>query len=218
MHKYLHPSFRLGLSVVSLKHQFGATIRHYSSWKNLRELFVIPRRKKAKKTEAIHISTFKSESGNKKIKIVTSNKQSATKTKPSTSSQSNTKSNTLKKKEPKEAPTSKAKEVEEYMMREVYFAQSKEPRTKRPSNVHFVVGQVVKHKMDGYHGVIIGWDPVAKVCVCVYCVVCVTNHMIPLQAPDWWIERFYAKDRIEVYTFLYFIARLCSIQKISSAI
>ncbi len=119
-----------------------------------------------KKSEAIHISTFKSESG-KKIKIVKSNKQSAAKTKSTTSSQKNAKSNTLTQ---QEAPTSSAKEVEQYMLREVYFAQSKEPRTKRPSNVHFVVGQVVKHKMDGYHGVIIGWDPVAKVCVQCVCV------------------------------------------------
>ena len=68
----------------------------------------------------------------------------------------------------KDAPTSQAKEVEEYMMKEVYFAQSKTPRTTRPSNVQYSIGQVVKHKMDGYHGVIIGWDPVAKVCLCVY--------------------------------------------------
>lgn len=42
-----------------------------------------------------------------------------------------------------------------------YFATSTQPRSPRPSNVHFRVGQVIKHKIWGYRGVIIGWDEVA---------------------------------------------------------
>ncbi len=131
------------------------------------ELFVIPR-KKVKKTKAVHVSTFKTQDGNK-ITITTKSSSSAQSPSRQSSSQTNGKSNTLSQsKMTKDAPTSQAKEVEEYMMKEVYFAQSKTPRTTRPSNVQYSIGQVVKHKMDGYHGVIIGWDPVAKVCLCVY--------------------------------------------------
>lgn len=42
-----------------------------------------------------------------------------------------------------------------------FFATSTEPRSPRPSHVHFRVGQVIKHKIWGYRGVIIGWDEVA---------------------------------------------------------
>lgn len=161
--------------MVNLKDQFGATFRYYSSWKNLREFFVIPHKRQVKKSKAIQISAFKTESGNK-IKIISTSSKTPSNTKakspplPSTSSQSNgksaqteTKSTSSGLKSEMLAPTSRAKEVDEYMMKEVYFAQSKEPRTKRSPDVQFYVGQVVKHKMDSYHGVIIGWDPVAKV-------------------------------------------------------
>ena len=57
-----------------------------------------------------------------------------------------------------------SKEVEEYLYREVYFAHSKTPRRNRPPQVKLKVGQVVKHKQDGYYGVIVGWDEVARVC------------------------------------------------------
>ena len=40
---------------------------------------------------------------------------------------------------------------------------STEPRTQRSTEVKFRVGQVIKHKRWGYRGVIVGWDPVAKV-------------------------------------------------------
>ena len=65
---------------------------------------------------------------------------------------------------PKIEEVSRAKEVEEYLMNEVYFGQSKTPRERRRSSVKFSVGQIVKHKDAGYVGVIIGWDEVAKVC------------------------------------------------------
>ena len=122
---------------------------------------MIPR-KRPDTPQGIHIGTFKTENGNT-VQIFTSSssskKQSSTKTKTRSSSSSSKKTPKIE----KEAPTSRAKEVEDYLLREVYFAQSKEPRKTRPSDVHYTVGQVVKHKMDGYHGVVIGWDPVAKV-------------------------------------------------------
>ena len=66
----------------------------------------------------------------------------------------------------KEVPaTSRAKEVEEYLFEEVYFTHSKEPRIVRPRGVEFHVGQVIRHKQDNYHGVIVGWDTVAKVTI-----------------------------------------------------
>lgn len=43
------------------------------------------------------------------------------------------------------------------------FIASPEPRLSRPANVQFHIGQVVHHKKWGYRGVIIGWDPEAKV-------------------------------------------------------
>ncbi|TKR94624.1 hypothetical protein L596_008887 [Steinernema carpocapsae] len=43
-----------------------------------------------------------------------------------------------------------------------YFGQSTEPRSPRPSFVKFRVGQVVRHTIHGYRGVIIGWDEKAK--------------------------------------------------------
>ena len=58
---------------------------------------------------------------------------------------------------------SHAKEVEDYLLNEVYFCQSKKARERRPASVAYSVGQVVQHKTAEYIGVIIGWDEVAKV-------------------------------------------------------
>ena len=43
------------------------------------------------------------------------------------------------------------------------FPGSPTPRSPRSAAVKFRVGQVVKHKRWGYRGIIIGWDPSAKV-------------------------------------------------------
>ncbi len=43
-----------------------------------------------------------------------------------------------------------------------YFAQSAEVRDPKPPHVRLRVGQVVRHKLWGYHGVVIGWDQTAK--------------------------------------------------------
>ena len=44
-----------------------------------------------------------------------------------------------------------------------FLTGSTEPRSPRPVNVKYHVGQVVQHKKLKYRGVIIGWDAVAKV-------------------------------------------------------
>lgn len=36
-------------------------------------------------------------------------------------------------------------------------------RSPRPSKVLFRVGQVVRHKIKGFYGVIIGWDATAQI-------------------------------------------------------
>lgn len=59
-----------------------------------------------------------------------------------------------------------------------HFASSTEPRKTRKPIVKFRVGQVVKHKLFGYRGVIVGWDETA-------------------QAPDFWIEQMHGKNKPE---------------------
>ena len=59
--------------------------------------------------------------------------------------------------------TSPAHEVEQYNVRNVYFAKSSIPRTHRPPSVQYKVGHVVDHVTDGYRGVVIGWDQHCKV-------------------------------------------------------
>lgn len=57
---------------------------------------------------------------------------------------------------------SPAFEVLKFREKDGYFANSAEIRNPKPPFVKYRVGQVVKHKLWGYHGVIIGWDEVAK--------------------------------------------------------
>ena len=57
---------------------------------------------------------------------------------------------------------SRAKEVDEYLMNEVYFGQSNKPRDRKSTAVAFSVGQIVRHKTGNYVGVIVGWDEVAQ--------------------------------------------------------
>lgn len=64
--------------------------------------------------------------------------------------------------EPIDKVTKEVKD-EDYLFKQVYFAHSKTPRTKRPAHVKFKVGEVVKHKEDGFYGVIVGWDEHALV-------------------------------------------------------
>ena len=44
-----------------------------------------------------------------------------------------------------------------------HAAGSTEPRSPREPHIKFRVGQVIQHKKWGYRGVIVGWDPVARV-------------------------------------------------------
>ncbi|XP_041044061.1 si:dkey-261l7.2 [Carcharodon carcharias] len=56
-----------------------------------------------------------------------------------------------------------------------YFADSLEPRSPRPPAVKYRVGQVFRHKQDGYYGAIVGWDEKAK-------------------APEEWLDQIYPSN------------------------
>jgi len=132
------------------KNRLVATIKHYSSWKNMKELFVIPRKRQLsrKKTESIQVSSYKTKDGGT-VRVFSTSVE-------------NDKGSKKSAKQDK-SPSSSDREVEETKLKTEYFAQSTEPRTVRPLNVKYSVGQVLRHKQDGYYGVIIGWDTVAKV-------------------------------------------------------
>ncbi|KAJ1527706.1 hypothetical protein ONE63_007665 [Megalurothrips usitatus] len=57
---------------------------------------------------------------------------------------------------------SPAYEVLRFRQERGYFASSRNIRWKRPSHMQFRIGQVVKHRNEGYTGVIIGWDLKAR--------------------------------------------------------
>eukprot|EP00095_Tigriopus_kingsejongensis_P011863 maker-scaffold180_size281610-snap-gene-0.37 protein:Tk11863 transcript:maker-scaffold180_size281610-snap-gene-0.37-mRNA-1 annotation:"f-box only protein 21" len=57
---------------------------------------------------------------------------------------------------------SPAFEVLKYREKDGYFSQSAEIRNPKPPHVNFRVGQVIRHKLWGYHGVIVGWDETAR--------------------------------------------------------
>ncbi|XP_031551876.1 F-box only protein 21-like [Actinia tenebrosa] len=69
-----------------------------------------------------------------------------------------------------------ALEVLKHRNPEGYYGQSTEPRSPRPSNVKFRVGQVIRHKKWNYRGVIIGWDE-------------------KLNAPDYWRASNHPADK-----------------------
>ena len=56
-----------------------------------------------------------------------------------------------------------AEEVIKFQEKNGHFAMSTVPRTPRPKHVKFQVGQVIRHKLWNYRGVIIGWDEKLKV-------------------------------------------------------
>ena len=56
-----------------------------------------------------------------------------------------------------------ATEVLKYVDQEGYFASSPDPHTPRPRHVKFRVGQVIRHKLWNYRGIIVGWDNKLKV-------------------------------------------------------
>ena len=126
---------------------------YYSSWNHLKQLFFIPYRRRPKNSAKV---TLRRSGSKTEVEKSGSSKDGAS----VTSSEGGRRTQVGVKQVP---PTSPAKEVEEYLFNEVYFTHSKEPRIVRPKTLQFRVGQVVKHKSDKYHGVIVGWDTVAKV-------------------------------------------------------
>lgn len=149
------------------------TFQYYSSWNHFKEIFVIPYRKKPKGSAKLTLRKSGSKTKTEVVIDGKSAKAKVTATAEGSSAADSVKTDTkhlsgVKEKPATEQlkqvpPTSPAREVEDYLFNEVYFTHSKEPRNVRPSHIKFRVGQVVKHRLDNYHGVIIGWDLVAKV-------------------------------------------------------
>lgn len=72
-------------------------------------------------------------------------------------------------------PESGAEEVFRYRLKKMHFARSTVVRKSRPPHLRYRVGQVVRDKVHGYRGVIIGWD-------------------LEAQAPEPWIQQVYGGD------------------------
>lgn len=71
---------------------------------------------------------------------------------------------------------SPALEVIMYKDPQGYFAASPEPRSPRQPNVQYRIGQVIRHKIWGYRGVIVGWDHTCR-------------------APEDWIKQMHPKEK-----------------------
>lgn len=142
---------------------------HFSSWSHLKELFLVP----SVKSKMSSYQSGTSKSGG--VSIVRLSPKSAEEKKSAQQKQAGMPASTSQpskgaqarqfksRQEDDPLTTSPAKEVEQYLMDKVYFAQSDEPRDPRPPSVKYRVGQVVHHRQDQYVGVIIGWDAVGKV-------------------------------------------------------
>ena len=164
---------RLSSQVNTFMARLRRTFQYYSSWSHFKEIFLIPYRKKPKGSAklTLHKSGSKTKtevviddkSVKAKVTAAAKGLSAADSVKTDTKHVSGVKAKSDTKQLKQVPPTSPAREVEEYLFNEVYFTHSKEPRNTRPSVLKFRVGQVVKHKLDNYHGVIVGWDLIAKV-------------------------------------------------------
>lgn len=164
---------RLSSQVNTFVARLRRTFQYYSSWNHFKEIFLIPYRKKPKGSAKVTVhksgSKTKTEvviddkSAKAKVTATAKGSSAADAVKTDTKHLSGVKVKSGTKQLKQVPPTSPAREVEEYLFNEVYFTRSKEPRNVRPSDLKFCVGQVVKHKLDNYHGVIVGWDLIAKV-------------------------------------------------------
>lgn len=155
---------RLSDGVFDLVDYVQGTVQHYSKLGNLKELFVLPYKRGhqyGSQEKVVIDRTVKMNNAGKTGSVkatITQNKAPGSKT---NSNSKQTSSKPLKETSSKsiKETNSKAGAVEES---EEYFARSKTPRT-HSSHVEFKVGQVVKHRQEGYYGVIVGWDETAKV-------------------------------------------------------
>ena len=169
----------------SFVNEFHSTVSYYSTWSHLKELVMVPF-KKRNKMSSLQMKTTVYENGggvttviiepksakksgtSSQRKLETVRKESPTKrTKDGGMSASSSEAKARDdSRETVDEETSPAREVEDYLLREVYFGQSKTVRHTKPAHVAYSVGQVIRHRQDGYFGVIIGWDKIAKVSRC----------------------------------------------------
>ena len=164
----------------SFVNEFHSTMNYYSKWSHLKELVLVPF-KKRNKMSSLQMKTTVYENGGGVTTVIiepkstkksgtssqrkpeTVRKESPTKRNGGMSASSSETKVRDGSRETMDEETSPAREVEDYLMREVYFGQSKTVRDARPPHVAYSVGQVIRHRQDGYFGVIIGWDKVAMV-------------------------------------------------------
>ena len=143
---------------------------YFSSWNRFKELFLVPSVKSrvqmyqsgTTRSGGVSVIRVSPKSAEEKKKLIKHSDLAATSP---GQPPKNTDAQQFKSEQQEDDPltTSPAKEVEQYLMDNVYFAQSQEPRDPRPARVKYRVGQVVHHRQDKYVGVIIGWDAVGKV-------------------------------------------------------
>ena len=152
------------------------TANYYTTWNHLKELVLVPYKRRDKtKTIHLHTSVVKNERGTTTILIQTDSKSDIRKGNKQSQEKLQLPAKVTERDQTKGASPSSsqkwsvgkdmslAREVEDYRRNEVYFAQTKTPRERKPPFVRYSVGQVIKHKQEGYYAVIIGWDEVAKV-------------------------------------------------------
>ena len=163
---------RLGETAGGLWDHLHSTVLYYSKWSHLKELVMVPYKKE--KPSNIQVTLVKSGRG-KTIVISESDLAKKDKGKPSNAGKTRkplripeavttgTSPAKNSQKKPVDEGTSPAREVEQYLLKQVYFGQSKAVREHRPAAVQFSVGQVVGHKVDSYRGVIVGWDETVQV-------------------------------------------------------
>lgn len=172
----------IGDAVASSITKLQSAVSYFSSWNHFKQLFMVPSVKNkvhmssyqnvAARSGGVSVVRLSAKSADEKKKASVHQKQSDPVEQPPKSQQFKS----MGEQEDDPLTTSPAKEVEQYLMDNVYFAQSQEPRDPRPHNVKYRIGQVVHHKQDHYVGVIIGWDPVGK-------------------TPEQWIHTYYSEER-----------------------
>lgn len=78
---------------------------------------------------------------------------------------------------------------------EEHFAASEQIRRRGNRKVKFRVGQVMKHKIWGYKGVIVGWDEFAKVQHEMSSTLSASAIVVCCQAPESWLRANHRPDR-----------------------
>lgn len=184
-HAHTHTTYSIG-AAESFYNDLQLSLRYFSKVEHLKELFLIPYRplKKRKKMKKHHQDTviettiFTDQTTGTATVMVAKrkNRNKQSRDRPGKRGEEGTLSGSFAFRHPsekappsltyREADTSPAKEVEKYNRHHVYYGSSKKPRTPRPADVKFHVGEVVRHSTEPYRGVVVGWDAQCLVSNC----------------------------------------------------